>query len=105
MKKSLFVYISYIAIITKLQQKKLNFGHVCPVGAPTQPDVFLLSTLWVAKGLGLLIAPDKRGDSQNTYIFLISPGKHMLWILLRSTSVGRFWWVTYIIMEDTFHDI
>ena len=35
-----------------------------------------------------LIATDKRGYPHN--IFLISPQKHMLWVLIRSTSPKRF---------------
>ena len=35
-----------------------------------------------------IIATDKRGYPHNT--FLISPRKHMLWVLIRSASVRHF---------------
>ena len=36
------------------------------------------------------IAPDKRGYSHNT--FLISPQKHMLWVLIGSASSSEYTW-------------
>ena len=45
------------------------------------------------------IALDKSG--YQVYIFLISPRKHMLWVLIRSASVRHFLWVptTYVLVE------
>ena len=35
-----------------------------------------------------IIVTDKRGYQEN--IFLISPGKHMLWVLIKSASVRHY---------------
>ena len=43
---------------------------------------------WGWEGLGNHIATDKRGYPHN--IFLISPRKHMLWVLIRSASAYVF---------------
>ena len=47
-------------------------------------------------GVSTLIGPDKNGYRVN--IFLISPQKHMLWVLIRSASVSYFSTKTYVVV-------
>ena len=63
--------------------RKHTFGHVCPAKIQISQRI---PTVRSESNLGIAI--DKRGYPHN--IFLISQRKHMLWVLIRSTSVRLF---------------
>ena len=75
----------FCQFLTELSACHMSYS---PILAGYYPFTFFIVKCFKNFFAHFCIATDKRGYPHN--IFLISPQKHMLWVLIRSASTRRF---------------